>query len=93
MSWLSSDSKAAKSRFPSVARRMAWLRWHRGVVVTLTVAGVAAAFVLDLVIPGYAIAGFYLFPIMLVAFALRERLAIAVSAICLALTKIGRAHV
>jgi hypothetical protein len=86
MSRLSSDSRAARSRFPSVARRVAWLRWHRGVVVTLTVAGVAAAFVLDLVIPGYAIAGFYLFPIMLVALALRERLAIAVSALCLALT-------
>ncbi len=63
-----------------------WLRRHRRFVVALTAASILAALILDIVIPGYAIAGFYLFPVMLVAFTLRERLAIAVSALCLALT-------
>jgi len=55
-------------------------------VLGLTFLGIATAFLLDLLIPGYAIAGFYLLPLMLVAFALRERLIIAVVAIlCLGL--------
>ena len=86
MGWLSSNPKVTRHRFPGVARRVVWLRRHRLFVVALTAASILAALILDLVIPGYAIAGFYLFPVMLVAFALRERLAIAVSALCLALT-------
>ena len=82
----SSNPKVTRRRFPGVARRVMWLRRHRRFVVALTAASILAALILDLVIPGYAIAGFYLFPVMLVAFALRERLAIAVSALCLALT-------
>jgi len=64
-----------------------WLRHHRGVVVALTAAGIALAFLLDLLIPGYAIAGFYLIPLMLVALALQTRTQIVLTgALCLALT-------
>jgi signal transduction histidine kinase len=64
-----------------------WLRRHRPVVLVLTAAGMALAFSLDVVIPGYAIAGLYLFPLILVAFTLRERLITAtVGLVCLALT-------
>ncbi len=55
--------------------------------MALTVAGVAVSFLLDLVIPGYAIAGLYLVPLLLVAFVLRERRIVAlVGVLCLALT-------
>jgi signal transduction histidine kinase len=64
--------------FTRVLQRVVWLRRHRKRVLGLTFLGIATAFFLDLVIPGYAIAGFYLIPLMLVAFALRERLIIAV---------------
>jgi len=53
------------------------------------VAGIATSFLLDLAIPGYAIAGFYLIPLMLVAFMMRERMVVvAVGVLCLALTVI-----
>jgi hypothetical protein len=80
-----SDARAARRRFPAVARGVAWLQRHPGFVAALTAASIVAALILDLVIPGYAIAGFYLFPVMLVAFALRVRAAIAVSVLCLCL--------
>jgi signal transduction histidine kinase len=70
-----------------VVRSLLWLRGHRNEVVALAVAGIAASFILDLLIPGYAIAGFYLVPLLLVAFALGERRAVvAVSVVCLGLT-------
>jgi len=68
-------------------RSVVWLRRHRELVVALAMAGVAVSFVLDLLIPGYAIAGFYLFPILLVTFALGERRPVGIlSAVCLGLT-------
>ena len=70
----------------SVVAGLAWLRAHRGLVLGLTVVTIGVSFALDLLIPGYAIAGCYLVPVMLVAFALHERLVIAaVSGVCLAL--------
>ena len=72
--------------FPRVVQRLVWLRRHRNGMLILTLLGIAAAFLLDLVIPGYAIAGFYLIPLLLVAFAVHERLVIAVVGIlCLGL--------
>ncbi len=72
--------------FHGLVQRVVWLRRHRNRVLGLTFLSIAAAFLLDLLIPGYAIAGFYLIPLMLVAFALRERLIIAVVGIlCLSL--------
>jgi signal transduction histidine kinase len=80
------DSKAEGRRVPWVLPRVAWLRRHRKLVVALAFGGIAAAFLLDLLIPGYAIAGFYLVPLMVVAFALGERLVVAVVGIlCLSL--------
>jgi len=86
MSDSNSESKVEGLRFPRVVQRVVWLRRHRNRVLGLTFLGIATAFLLDLLIPGYAIAGFYLIPLMLVAFALHERLIIAVVGIpCLSL--------
>ena len=73
-------------RFSRVVRRILWLRDHHALVLTLTALGIATAFSLDLVIPGYAIAGFYLIPLLLAAFTLPGRFAVAVGGLCLALT-------
>jgi len=71
-------------------RGVVWLRRHRDLVVGLAVAGIAVSFALDLAIPGYAIAGFYLLPILLVAFTLREsRPVIGLSLVCLGLTVVA----
>jgi signal transduction histidine kinase len=87
MAWSGSDAGVEGRRFPRVLRGVEWLRRRRDLVVALAVAGIAVAFILDLVIPGYAIAGFYLVPLMVVAFALRERGAVVVvSVVCLGLT-------
>ena len=88
MAWSGSERKVEGRRFPRVVRGLLWLRGHRDVVVALTVAGIAVSFILDLLIPGYAIAGFYLVPLLLVAFALRERRAVVAASVslCLGLT-------
>jgi signal transduction histidine kinase len=84
--WTSS-SKGEQRRLVRVLRGVGWLRRHRDVAIALAAAGIAAAVVLDMVIPGYAIAGLYLFPLILVAFALRERrITVVVSMLCLGLT-------
>ena len=83
------DSRVERGGLGRVARSVLWLRRHRTPVLALTVAGIATSFLLDLAIPGYAIAGFYLIPLMLVAFVLRERtVVIVVGVLCLALTVI-----
>jgi signal transduction histidine kinase len=70
-----------------VLRGLAWLHGHRDLVIALTIASITASFILDLLIPGYAIAGLYLLPLLLAAFALRERRAVVVvSVVCLGLT-------
>ena len=68
------DPSVEGRAFPRVVQRLVWLRRHRQRVLLLTFLGIATAFLLDLLIPGYAIAGFYLIPLMLVAFAVHERL-------------------
>ena len=47
---------------------------------------VAAVFVLDVTLPGYPLAGFYLVPLTLVAFVFRERFAALLAVLCLVLT-------
>ena len=75
------------ARLRPVARSIAWLRRHQALVLVLTIAGIVTSFFLDLAIPGYAIAGFYLIPLMLVAFALRARVvAVVVGLGCAVLT-------
>jgi signal transduction histidine kinase len=87
MSDSSSDSNLEGRPFPLLVRGVVWLRRHRGWVLGLIFLSIATAFVIDLLVPGYAIAGFYLVPLLLVAFALRERLIIAVvGTLCLGLT-------
>ncbi len=86
MTWSADNPSVAHRVVPNVLAAKVWLRRHRHPVVALAVAGIAAAFVLDLSIPGYAIAGFYLFPLMLIAFALRGRFVIvSLNLLCLAL--------
>ena len=83
----SSNSNSTGAPFPRLMRGVVGLRQHRRRVLGFIFLTIATAFVLDLLIPGYAIAGFYLVPLLLAAFALRERLLVAVVAIvCLALT-------
>jgi signal transduction histidine kinase len=82
-------ARASSPRHRSFARVIGWISWlraSRGLVVSLTVALIAASLVLDLAIPGYAIAGFYLVPILLAAFALPGRYAAIVGLLALALT-------
>jgi signal transduction histidine kinase len=87
MAWRGSDTSVEERGLPRALRAVAWLRRHRELVVVLAVAGIVVSFVLDLLIPGYAIAGFYLFPLLLVTFALSERRAVGIlSAVCLGLT-------
>ena len=63
------------------------MRGRRDLVIVVTVAGVAVAFALDLLIPGYAIAGLYLLPLLLAAFALgEERAVVIIGVLCLGLT-------
>ncbi len=87
MAWSGSEAKVEGRRFSRVQASVVWLRARRELVIALTIAGVALAFLLDLTIPGYAIAGFYLVPLLLVAFALGEqRAVVVVGAACLGLT-------
>jgi signal transduction histidine kinase len=87
MAWRVSDTSVEERGLPRALRAVVWLRRHRELVVALAVAGIAVSFVLDLLIPGYAIAGFYLFPLLLVTFALSERRpVVVVSLVCLGLT-------
>ena len=80
-------SAVQRPRLRPVTRSIAWLRRHQALVLVLTIAGIVTSFFLDLAIPGYAIAGFYLIPLMLVAFALRARVvAVVVGLGCAVLT-------
>ncbi|MFA4965117.1 MAG: GAF domain-containing protein [Thermoleophilia bacterium] len=80
------DSELDGRRFPRLVQRVVWLRRHRRQALGLTFLSIAAAFLVDLIIPGYAIAGFYLIPLLLVAFARREgRVVAVVGILCLSL--------
>jgi signal transduction histidine kinase len=98
MNCWASSSKGEERRFVRTQRGVVWLRGRRNVVIALAAVSIVAALLLDIVIPGYAIAGFYLFPLILVAFALRDRLiTVVVSVFCLSLTVLvmvlqSRAH-
>ena len=72
--------------FARAVRWISWLRASPRLAVALTVGSIAASFALDLVIPGYAIAGFYLVPILLAAFVLPGRSAALVGVLSLGLT-------
>jgi signal transduction histidine kinase len=83
------DAGAMRSRhrlFARVIRWISWLRSSRRLVVVLTLVLIAAGFALDLAVPGYAIAGFYLVPLLLAVFAFPGRYATVVGVLVLALT-------
>ena len=70
------------SRFVS---RVSWLGRHRHAALTLIVACIAGALLLDILFPSYPIAGFYLVPVTAAALTLRVRMTVAVSLLCLGL--------
>ncbi len=72
-------------RFPRLVERITALSRHRALVMTLVAAAIAGALALDLAIPSYPIAGFYLVPVTLAALTMRVRTTIAVSLLCLGL--------
>ena len=65
--------------------RVSSLRRHRLLVITLVIASIGGALLLDLAIPSYPIAGFYLVPVTLAALTMRARTTLAVSLLCLGL--------
>jgi len=72
-------------RFPRLVGRITALSRRRALVMTLVVAAIAGALVLDVAFPSYPIAGFYLVPVTLAALTLRVRETILVSFVCLGL--------
>jgi len=71
--------------FPRLMWRAEALARHRALVTTLVIATIAGALAVDLAVPSYPIAGFYLVPVTLAALTLRVRETLAVSLICLGL--------
>jgi GAF domain-containing protein len=80
------DSIFSKRRFPWLVRRVAWLRARRGEVLAIAFLLVAGVFMLDLTVPEYPFAVFYLVPLVLVAFVLGERMAALLAVLCFVLT-------
>ena len=74
-----------KSGFPRLVGRVSSLGRHRLLVSSLVIATIGGALLLDLAIPSYPIAGFYLVPVTLAALTLRVRTTLAVSLLCLGL--------
>jgi signal transduction histidine kinase len=72
-------------RFARLVERVTALGRHRVLVIVLVVAAIAGALLLDLAIPSYPIAGFYLVPVTLAALTLRVRTTVIVSLVCLGL--------
>ncbi len=74
-----------KSGFPRLVGRVSSLRHHRLLVTSLVIATIGGALVIDLAIPSYPIAGFYLVPVTLAALTMRVRTTLVVSLVCLGL--------
>jgi signal transduction histidine kinase len=72
-------------RFARLVERVTALGRHRVLVVVLVVAAIAGALLVDLAVPSYPIAGFYLVPVTLAALTLRVRTTVLVSLVCLGL--------
>jgi signal transduction histidine kinase len=72
-------------RLSRLVGRDSWLNRHRQTALVLMAAAIAGALVLDVAIPSYPIAGFYLVPVTIAALTLRVRMTMVVSALCLVL--------
>jgi signal transduction histidine kinase len=72
-------------RFARLVEWVTALGRRRVLVVVLVMATIGGALLLDLAIPSYPIAGFYLVPVTLAALTLRVRTTVGVSLVCLAL--------
>ena len=72
-------------RFARLVERVTALGRHRMAVIVLVVATIGGALLVDLAIPSYPIAGFYLVPVTLAALTLRVRTTVIVSLVCLGL--------
>jgi signal transduction histidine kinase len=82
----STPEPAPLDRLSRFASRASWLGRHRRWVIALIVVTITANLVVDIAVPTYPIAGFYLVPVTLAALTLRVRSTIAVSLLCLALS-------
>jgi signal transduction histidine kinase len=71
--------------FPRLLERVTALARHRALVIALVVAAIAGALAIDIAVPSYPIAGFYLVPVTLAALTLRVRETLVVSLVCLGL--------
>ena len=73
-------------RPPRIASVMTWLRARPRFSLTVAVLALRVILGLDLVVPGYAIAGAYLVLVMFAAVALSQRTAVVIAAVGLVLT-------
>lgn len=76
---------ASPDRLSRFVGRVSWFGRHRRAALVLIVASIGGALALDIAIPSYPIAGFYLVPVTVAALTLRVRMTVAVSLSCLAL--------
>ncbi len=76
----------ADDRPSAVVSAMSWLREQRALSLSLALAGLAVVLVVDLFVPGYAIAAAYLLVIIFAAIALPRRTAVAMGSAGLVLT-------
>jgi signal transduction histidine kinase len=76
---------ASLDRLSRFVGRVSWLDRHRRGAIGLIVVSIAGALLLDIAIPSYPIAGFYLVPVTVAALTLRWRMTMVVSLLCLGL--------
>jgi signal transduction histidine kinase len=80
------SEQAPPDRLSRFVDRVSWFSRHRRGALALIVVSIAGALFLDVAIPRYPIAGFYLVPVTIAALTLRVRMTLAVSLLCLGLT-------
>ena len=81
----------AGDRPSAVVSSISWLRERRALSLSLALVGLAVVLVVDLVVPGYAIAAAYLLVVIFAAIALPRRTAVAIGSAGLVLTLVAMA--
>lgn len=75
-------------RHPRLVGRIEWLHRHRVAVVVAALTGILGTFMLDIVLPGVIVSGFYLIPLTLLTLTERERVVAAAAVTCLLLAAV-----
>jgi PAS domain S-box-containing protein len=78
--------RTAEDRPPAIVSAMSWLRVRPRLSLGLALLGLLVILLVDLVVPGYIVAGGYLVLVVFAAIALSQRAAVAISVAALALT-------